>query len=336
MAKKQRALTGIRSSGNLHIGNYFGAIREGLKLQDEYECFFFIADMHSLTTTKNPDVLRTSALDVLAHWLALGLDTKKHILYRQSDLPMVAEYAWYLSCSTGMGFLQKAHAYKDALAKEQEVNHGTFAYPVLMAADILMYDADVVPVGKDQVQHVEMARDIGGSVNARYGDGIIHLPEVRVNEDVMTIPGLDGRKMSKSYDNVIPIFCPEKELRRLLLSLVTDSSDLQAPKQLDGTLVGLLFQLFASTEQYHDLKSRLAAGGFGWGHAKLEVFEVINAHLAPAREKYFEMRPDEEFLKSVLNDGAERAFAVAEPILNRLRQAVGMRRFAYDIAMQKA
>ncbi len=332
MAEKQkRALTGIRPSGNIHLGNYLGTIREGLKLQDSYECFYFVADMHALTTTRDPKAIHDQTLDVVATWLALGLDPEKHLLYRQSDLPMVAEYAWYLSCSTGMGFLQKAHAYKDAVAKDKEVNHGVFAYPVLMAADILMYDADIVPVGKDQKQHVEMARDIAGSINSTYGEGTIHLPQPLVNENVMTIPGLDGRKMSKSYNNEIPLFCTEKQLRKKVMSITTDSTPLEEPKELVGTLLGDLFKLFASDEQFADLEMRLKAGGLGWGHAKDELFQLINQHVQEPRAKYDELKANPEHLAETLRHGAEKAFAIAEPILNRLRTAVGMAKFPFDL-----
>lgn len=323
----KRALTGIRPSGNVHLGNYLGTIREALKLQEQYECFYFIADMHALTTTKDPRAIREQTLDIVACWVALGLDTERHLMYRQSDLPMVGEYAWYLSCSTGLGLLQKAHSYKDAVAQSREVNHGVFAYPVLMAADILMYDADIVPVGKDQKQHVEMARDMAGSINAVYGEGTVHLPEPLINEQVMTIPGLDGRKMSKSYGNEIPLFSTEKELRKKIMSIITDSTPLEEPKKFEGTLLAQLYELFATSEQAADLSKRLAAGGMGWGHAKQELFEVINEHLKEPRERYFELRSDVNGLNAILDHGAERAFEIALPILNRMRVAHGFREF---------
>ena len=327
MASKKRALTGIRARGQLHLGNYLGAIKEGLKLQSEYECLYFIADLHSLTTNKDPKALREQSLDIAASWLALGLDTDKHLLYRQSDLPHVTEFAWYLSCITGMGYLQKAHSYKDAVAQEKEVNHGVFAYPVLMAADILMYEPDLVPVGKDQKQHVEMSRNMAGSLNALYGEELLKLPEPKINENVMTIPGLDGRKMSKSYDNVIPLFSTEKALRKKVMSLVTDSTGLEEPKELDGSTVGDLFQLFATDDQYSDLKSRLAAGGLGWGHAKEELFQAINEEISEARTKYFELREDESGLHSILATGREKALSISIPILDRVRDAIGLPQF---------
>jgi len=327
---KKRALTGIRASGNLHIGNYLSAIKEGLALQSEYECLFFIADMHSLTTNKDPKLIREQGLDVAAGWIACGLDTNQHLLYRQSDLPMVAEFAWYLSCATGMGFLQKAHSYKDSVAKDIEVSHGVFAYPVLMAADIIMYDADIVPVGKDQKQHVEMARDMAGSINALYGGGILKLPEVAVRENVMTIPGLDGRKMSKSYGNEIALFSNEKQLKQQVMSITTDSTPLEAPKELDGSLLGDLFKLFGSDQQYGELQRKLAAGGYGWGHAKQDLLEVIVSELGAARKSYTEIRKDEAELERTLEKGKEKALGIAVPVLNRLRNAVGFRSLSYS------
>lgn len=319
----KRSLTGIRASGELHIGNYLGTIREGLKLQEEYECLYFIADMHSLTTNKDPEALKKQSLDIVASWIALGLDTSKHLLYRQSDLPMVTEFAWYLSCVTGMGYLQKAHSYKDAVAKSKEVNHGVFAYPVLMAADILMYEPDVVPVGKDQKQHVEMARNMAGSFNTVYGEDLLKLPAPLINEDVMVIPGLDGQKMSKSYNNVIPLFSTEKHLRKKIMSITTDSTDMEAPKELKGSLIGDLYPHFASPSDVQTLSDKLAAGGYGWGHAKQDLFEAMNEHLKEARERYFELREDENKLNSILFEGKEKAWAIAAPILSAVRKAQG-------------
>lgn len=319
----KRSLTGIRPSGNVHLGNYLGMIRPALSRHETYHCMYFLADMHALTTTKNAAFMRNYSLDLVATWLALGFDHSRHIIYRQSDIPMVAELAWYLSCCTGMGFLEKAHAYKDAVQQEREVNHGVFAYPVLMAADILMYDPDVVPVGKDQKQHVEMARDMAGSLNAAFGKAVLKLPEPVVEENVMSVPGLDGRKMSKSYGNEIPLFADEKTLRKLMLSIKTDSTPLEAPKQLKGTLVGDLFGLFASDEQLKDLDQRLARGGLGWGHAKEELFVIINEHVKEARARYLELRKDEESLEKVLLEGAAKAYEIGKGVLDRVREAAG-------------
>ena len=327
MNQPKRALTGIRASGNIHLGNYLGTMRPAFELTKTHECFFFVADMHALTTNRDPAALRAQSLDMVAIWLAMGLDTSKHLLYRQSDLPYVAEAAWYLSCTTGLGLIEKSHAYKDALQQGKDVSHGVFSYPVLMAADILLYNADVVPVGKDQKQHVEMARDMAQSFNAAYGQPILKLPTPLIQEEVMVIPGLDGRKMSKSYGNEIPLMIDEKGLRKLVMTIKTDSSPLEAPKTLAGTLTGDLFKLFAVPQQYHDLEARLLAGGLGWGHAKEELFVAINDHVKEIRSKFLTLRADEAALNQVLDSGAARAFKVAEPVLNAMRSAIGFRNF---------
>ena len=319
----KRALTGIRPSGDLHLGNYLGTIKPALKLQQHFECIYFVADLHALTTTKNGALLHQYSLDIVASWLALGLDPNKHIIFRQSDIPFVTEYAWYLSCVTGVGFLEKAHAYKDAASQQKEVNHGVFAYPVLMAADILLYEPDVVPVGKDQKQHVEMARNMAGSFNAAFKGDIIKLPEPLIDEKVMTIPGLDGRKMSKSYDNYIPLFAEEKPLRKKIMSLVTDSSTQEDPKELDGSTVGDLYSLFATADEYQSLKATLAKGGMGWGHAKDAVFEVINREVKEPRLKYFELKKDTKRLDSILAASTDKGFTIAKENINKLRHAVG-------------
>jgi tryptophanyl-tRNA synthetase len=321
---KKRSLTGLKPTGNLHLGNYLGALKPALELSKSYDCIYFIADLHSLTQNRDPEALVSQTLDQVATWLAMGLDTDTHTLFRQSDVPSVTELSWYLSCVTGHGLLEKAHAYKDAVAKGLEVNMGTFSYPVLMAADILLYDTDIVPVGKDQKQHVEMARDMAGSLNATYGE-LLKLPEPLIQEEVMTIPGLDGRKMSKSYNNEVPLFCDEKSLRKKLMSLKTDSTGLEEPKTLAGTSLGELFALFATKAQYDDLAARLAQGGMGWGHAKDELFVVINDHVKEMRDRYNEYRKDEALLRKELAKGAEKAQAVASQTIARVRHAVGLR-----------
>ncbi len=321
---KKRSLTGLKPTGNLHLGNYLGALKPALELSKSYDCIYFIADLHSLTQNRDPEALVVQTLDQVATWLAMGLDTDTHTLFRQSDVPSVTELTWYLSCVTGHGLLEKAHAFKDAVAKGVEVTMGTFSYPVLMAADILLYDTDIVPVGKDQKQHVEMARDMAGSLNAAYGD-LLKLPEPLIQEEVMTIPGLDGRKMSKSYNNEVPLFCDEKSLRKKLMSLKTDSTGLEEPKTLEGSTVGELFNLFATKAQYDDLAARLAKGGMGWGHAKDELFVVINDHVKEMRDRYNEYRKDEALLRRELAKGAEKAQAVASQTIARVRHAVGLR-----------
>jgi tryptophanyl-tRNA synthetase len=321
---KKRSLTGLKPTGNLHLGNYLGALKPAFELSKSYDCIYFIADLHSLTQNRDADALASQTLDQVATWLAIGLDTDQHILFRQSDVPSVTELTWYLSCVTGHGLLEKAHAFKDAQAKNQEVNMGTFCYPVLMAADILLYDTDVVPVGKDQKQHVEMARDMAGSLNSLYGE-LLKLPEPVIQEEAMLIPGLDGRKMSKSYNNEVPLFCDEKTLRKKLMSLKTDSSGMEEPKTLAGTTLGELFALFGTKSQYEDLAVRLAKGGMGWGHAKDELFVVINDHVKEMRERYQEFRKDEALLRKELAKGAEKAQAVASQTITRVRHALGLR-----------
>jgi tryptophanyl-tRNA synthetase len=321
---KKRSLTGLKVTGNLHLGNYLGTLLPALELTKTYDCIYFIADLHSLTTQRDGNALATQTLDQVATWLALGLDTDKHTLFRQSDVTEVTEFAWYLSCVTGLGLLEKAHAYKDSLAKGLEINHGTFAYPVLMAADILMYEPDVVPVGKDQKQHIELTRDMAGSLNALYGD-ILKLPEALIDERVMIIPGLDGQKMSKSYNNEVPLFCDEKTLRKKIMSIKTDSTGLEEPKTLKGSLVGDLYTYFGSVAQFDDLAGRLQKGGLGWGHAKEELFQVINEHIQEKRDRYNEFRKDEALLRNELKKGAEKAKALALPTLSRVRHALGFR-----------
>ncbi len=321
----KRALTGITTSGEIHIGNYLGAIKPALKLQNDYQCLYFLADLHSLTKQKDPVKQQESIYHQVALWIAVGLDYKKHLLYRQSDLPNV-ELSWYLSCVTGIGLLEKGHAYKDARAKNNEVNVGVFYYPILMAADILLYAPDVVPVGKDQKQHVEMARNIAGSFNAIYGAGevILKQPEVMIAEDVMLIPGLDGQKMSKSYNNTIELMLPEKQLRKKIMSLTTDSTPLEEPKVLAGSLLGNLYKLFATNSEFADLEKRLAAGGLGWGNAKEDLFQAINREVYDSRLKYEEIRGDQKFLDEVLAEGKVKAEAIANPILRKVREAIGI------------
>ena len=320
---QKRSLTGLRATGNLHLGNYLGAMKPALEFSRLHNCVYFIADLHALTSNRDPKALAEQTLDHLATWLAIGLDIERHILFRQSDLPHT-ELSWYLSCVTNLGLLEKGHAYKDAVAQGADVNHGVFAYPVLMAADILLYDADIVPVGKDQKQHVEMARDIAGAFNAIYGD-VLKLPQPIIQEDVMLIPGLDGRKMSKSYGNEIPFICEEPLLRKKIMSIKTDSTPLEEPKTLNGTLVGDLYTHFTSPEQFADLADRLSRGGMGWGHAKEALFVAINDHVKEYRTRYQEIRPDERALRATLARGAEKARAIAMPVLERVRYAVGIR-----------
>ena len=326
----KRSLTGIKPTGDVHLGNYLGMLKPALELQKSYECYYFIADLHALTTERDPKALESQTLDITAIWVALGLDLKNHILWRQSDVPLVTELAWYLNCVTGVGLHQKSHAYKDVIAKGGDPNMGLFNYPALMAADILLYDPDVVPVGKDQKQHVEFTRDMAGSFNSLFGEDCLKLPEPLIREEVMIIPGTDGQKMSKRYGNIIPLFASEKAMRKKVLGITTDSSEMDDPKEINDTLFGQYFALFSTPEQYEDLRGRMLKGGLGWGHAKDELFQLINDQLKDSREKFNELRADEDALWKILEDGAKRAFAIGQPVLDRVRAAVGNRPFAYS------
>lgn len=325
MTERKRCLTGIRATGQIHIGNYLGAIRPALARQADYECFFFVADLHAAIDQHDGSALAKSAREVAATWLALGLDTSKHHLWRQSDAPEVCELAWYLSCVTGLGLLEKGHAVKDARDKGKDVSHALLSYPALMAADILLYDANIVPVGKDQKQHVEFARDMAGSLHARYGEGLLTVPEILLDESVMVIPGLDGQKMSKSYNNTIPLFAPTAELKKKVMSLKTDSAPLEDPKALDGSALGELFRHFAAAEEYNSLKERLARGGMGWGHAKEELATAIERFVAEPRRRYEELLRDTDSLDRELTQGASRVREIGHTVLNRVRKVVGMR-----------
>lgn len=319
-----RALTGIKPTATPHIGNLLGAIVPALRLQETHDAYYFIADYHALTTVHDGARMRGWVREVAATWLALGLDPARTVLWVQSDVPEVCELAWILSCVTGHGVLERAHAYKAAVADGRDINVGIFTYPVLMAADILLYDTDVVPVGKDQKQHVEIARDMAIAFNHRFGDTLV-VPEVAIQEEVATVPGLDGRKMSKSYGNGIEIFLPAKQLRKKLMSIVTDSKGMEEPKDPTTCNVFALYKLFATPEQVADLAARYRAGGLGYGHAKQELFEVMDARLAPARARYEALLADPAALDPVLEDGAARARAVARATIDRVRQAAGFR-----------
>ncbi len=321
---RKRALSGIKPTGSPHLGNYLGMMRPAIDLQDEYEAYYFVADYHALTSQRDPDEMRKSVYEVTSSFLAMGLDPAKAIFFRQSDVHEVTELTWILSCVTAMGLLDRAHAYKAAKdqGNEGKLNHGVFAYPVLMAADILLYDSHVVPVGKDQVQHMEMTRDIAQRFNHLYGETFV-IPEALVREEVMTIPGLDGRKMSKSYGNGVDPLLPEKKLRKRLMQVVTDSTPMEDPKDPDTCNVFALYRLFATEEQQLELASKYRAGGFGYGHAKQALFEVINAHMAPYRDRYEEISQDIDYLEDVLRDGAHRARERAVPVLDRVRARCG-------------
>lgn len=316
------SLTGIKPTHGPHLGNYLGAIRPALALADEYRTLYFIADYHALTTVRDAGAMQKHVRDVAATWLAAGLDPARTIFYRQSSVPEVFELAWVLSCVLATGQLERGHAYKDALEKGEAPNAGIFYYPVLMAADILLYDAEVVPIGADQKQHLEICRDVANRVNHVFGEGTLVVPEARIT-DAPLVPGLDGKKMSKSKGNAIPLFAPPKELRKTILGIVTGSEPLEAPKEPEGSVVFNLFKQVAP-ERADEMAQKLRAGGYGWGHAKQDLFEALDAELGPRREVYEAFRNDEARLDALLEEGADKARTIARATVARVRQAVGI------------
>jgi tryptophanyl-tRNA synthetase len=319
-----RILTGIQSSGRPHLGNLLGAILPAIQLsrQSANDSLFFIADLHSLTTIKNAEERKHNTQAVAAAWLACGFDTNKNIFYRQSRIPEVCELTWYLNCFTPFPMLANAHSYKDKADRLADVNAGLFTYPVLMTADIILYDADLVPVGKDQKQHLEMARDIAASFNSRYGDTFV-LPEARIDEEVMMVPGTDGQKMSKSYGNTIDIFLPEKELKKQIMSIVTDSAPLEAPKNPDTCHVFALYQLVGSHEQVATLREKYLAGNFGYGHAKNELLGAILDRFQKERNLFTEFMDNPNELEAQLQAGENKARVIAREVLERVRYKLG-------------
>ena len=320
-----RILTGIQSSGRQHLGNLLGAILPAIKLANEgtNDSFLFIADLHSLTTVKDPAVRKENLYATAAAWLACGLDTNKTVFYAQSHVPQCTELTWYLNCFTPYPMLANAHSFKDKSDKLSDVNAGLFDYPVLMAADILLYDADLVPVGKDQRQHLEITRDIASAINRHAGLDLLVVPEARIDEQVMTVPGTDGQKMSKSYRNVVDVFLPEKELKKQIMGIVTDATPLEAPKDPEKCNVFQLFRLVATPEQTADLAQRYRAGGLGYGHAKTELLGVLLERFAEERLRFDALMADPATLDAALEVGARKAAAVADATLLRVRQALG-------------
>jgi tryptophanyl-tRNA synthetase len=319
----KRVLSGIQPSGKLHIGNYFGAIKQHIALQDEGQCFYFIADYHALTTVQDAAALRTNVRDVALDYLALGLDPQKAVFFRQSDVPEVTELTWILSTVTNMGLLERAVSYKEKTEKGIEASVGLFTYPVLMAADILIYRSHVVPVGKDQVQHLEMTQDMAGKFNRCYGD-IFPIPDYRLDKE-SRVPGTDGQKMSKSYGNTIDIFAEGKELRKTVMSIVTDSSKVEDPKDPTRCNVFALYTIFATEEEKAALATRYRAGGLGYGEVKKMLIEKIDRYFGPAREKRKQLAQDPDYVEGVLREGARRARAEAQATMALVREAVGMK-----------
>ena len=319
-----RILSGIQPSGVLHIGNYFGMMRPAIALQAEGEALYFIADYHALTSVRDPEVLRTNSRRVALDFLACGLDPQRATLFRHSDVPQVTELAWILSTVAPMGLLERAHSYKDKLARGMAATVGLFNYPVLMAADILIYDSDVVPVGKDQKQHIEMTRDLAVKMNETFGQ-IFNLPEARIQPATETVPGIDGQKMSKSYGNNIDIFGDEKETRKRVMSIVTDSTPIEAPKDLERSTIVELYSLFASKDELANMCDRFKKGGTGYGDFKKELFEKLWEYFTPMRKRREEILRDKSYIDNVLARGAERANEIAGEVMQRVRKAVGLR-----------
>ena len=320
-----RILTGIQSSGVPHLGNILGAIQPAIELSklDDNESLFFIADLHSLTTIKNSEIIKHNTYATAAAWLAFGFNTDKNIFYRQSDIPEVTELMWILNCFTPYPMLANAHSFKDKSNNLSDVNSGLFNYPVLMAADILLYDADVVPVGKDQLQHLEMTRDIAGSFNHLMGDTLT-LPKSKVSESVMIVPGIDGKKMSKSYNNTINIFTEEKLLKKQIMSIITDSLGLEDAKNPSSCNVFKIFKLLANESQIKEMERKYMKGGFGYGHAKNELLDLIIEKFSKEREIYFELMSKPEKIEQKLKEGSEKARKIASSVLLRVKNKLGI------------
>jgi len=319
-----RTLTGITPSGTLHVGNYFGAMRPAIEAQERGECFFFVADYHSMTAVFDPAERRRNTLGVALDWLACGLDPNRSVFWRQSDVPEVCELTWILGTLTPMGLLERAHSYKDKTAKGISPNFGLFAYPVLMAADILLYDTNVVPVGQDQKQHVEMTRDIAVKFNQTYGETFV-VPEAEIREEVAVVPGLDGMKMSKSYGNTLELFGEEKALRKRVMSIVMDSRPPQEPKpDAERNLAIQLLKLVAPPEVSTGFEMRLKEGGLGYGDLKKALFEQYWNYFAAARRRRAELAANLDYVENVLREGADRARAVAAVVIKRARKASGL------------
>lgn len=334
---KATVLTGITTTGTPHLGNYVGAIRPAIAASKDENVrpFYFLADYHALIKCQEPERVRQSSLEIAATWLALGLDTSNAVFYRQSDVPEIMELTWMLTCVTAKGLMNRAHAYKAAVADNEQggendpdkgITMGLFSYPILMAADILMFNANKVPVGKDQVQHIEMARDIAGRFNHIYGEHFT-LPEAVIEETGATLSGLDGRKMSKSYNNTIPLFEPEKKLKKLINKIKTNSLEPGVPKDPEGCTLFGIYQAFATPSEVADIRRRYAEG-IGWGEMKQVLFEYINDHIAPARELYEALLQAPDHIEQQLQEGAEKARAISVPFIKELRNAVGISRIS--------
>jgi tryptophanyl-tRNA synthetase len=328
MKRNMRILSGIQPTGILHIGNYFGMMRPAIALQDEGEALYFIADYHALTSLRDPLALRENSRRVALDFIACGLNPDQAALFRQSDVRQVTELAWILSTVTPVSRLELAHSYKDKIARGAPAAAGLFTYPVLMAADILIYDSDIVPVGKDQKQHLEIARDIATRINETFGSKregrVLKLPEARIQAQTEVVPGIDGQKMSKSYGNTIDIFGDEKEMRKRVMSIVTDSTAVEAPKDPDTSTIVQLYTLVASDEEAEEMRAQFRKGGRGYGDFKKQLFEKLWDYFAPMRKRRDEILRHKDYIESVLAQGAGRANSIADGVMKRVRQAVGL------------
>jgi tryptophanyl-tRNA synthetase len=324
-----RVLSGIQSNNKLHLGNYLGAIQQHIELQHDNDCYFFIANYHALTTVQNAELLRQLTLDVAVDYLALGLDPAKACLFRQTDVPEVCELAWILATVTGEGLLRRAVSFKDKVAKGIAPSMGLMSYPLLMAADILIYDSDIVPVGQDQLQHIEMTQDMAGYFNAAYGGEVLRRPEAKLNE-AKVVPGTDGQKMSKSYGNAINLFDPPKDVRKRIMGIQTDSTPVEAPKDPDKCNVFAIYRLLATPNQVKELEAAYRAGGIGYGEAKNRLVEAFESRLGPLRERRAELAAKPAAVEDILADGAARARRVAQGVMERVRNACGL------VTVQKA
>ena len=318
-----RILSGIQPSGTPHLGNYFGMMKPAIELQERGEAFYFIADLHALTTVQNAQTLRANVRELALDFLACGLDPERSVFFRQSDVPEVAELSWILSTVTPMGLLERCHSFKDKTARGIAASHGLFAYPVLMAADILIYDSDIVPVGRDQKQHLEVTRDIAIKMNETFGE-VFKLPEPVIQETAAVVPGLDGAKMSKSYHNTIELFAPENVLRKKIMGIKTDSTPVEAPKPTEGSVILALHKLVASEADHRAMENDFLVGGVGYGDLKKRLFAAVWEYFAPFRAKRAEFEADPEHIEKILAAGAEKAGAVAGSVMSRVRGAVGI------------
>ncbi|MDQ3605108.1 MAG: tryptophan--tRNA ligase [Gemmatimonadota bacterium] len=320
----KRILTGIQPSGSLHLGNYFGAMRSMVEMQEQGQVFYTLVDLHALTSVREPELLREYIHGLAVDSLACGIDPERSIVWRQSQVPLVTELTWILSTVTPMGLLERAHAYKDKVAKGIAASAGLFTYPVLQAADILLYDADIVPVGKDQKQHLEITRDVAVKMNEAFGP-VLKLPEPMIQEATAVVPGIDGQKMSKSYGNTLEIFLDEKPLRKRLMSIVTDSTPLEAPKDPSDSIIVQLYRLVATPDAVRLMEDDFRAGGVGYGDFKKRLFGAIWEYFAPMRERRAQLLREPGYVEEVLQQGATRAQEIAEGVMLRVKEAVGLR-----------